>query len=179
LEKLNVVLIIVIIVLVGMLGTAFGYMFLTNNKNGNNITSNQTQGNETNITNQTGNKIPYSPEYITFSKAKSIAKSHAAKGVVTSDPILVKAKNGDAIYYSDYSYNGVIIGGIIINAKTGSILGIQQNIPNTTTTTNDNTNYDNNYDNTNSGYDNSNYDNSYDNSNNYQEPSQDNYSTSG
>jgi uncharacterized membrane protein YkoI len=178
-EKLNVVLIIVIIVLVGMLGTAFGYMFLTNNKNGNNSISNQTLGNETNITNQTGSKIPYSPEYITFSKAKSIAKSHAAKGVVTSDPILIKAKNGDAIYYSDYSYNGVIIGGIIINAKTGSILGIQQNIPTTTTTTDDNTNYDNNYDNSNSGYDDSNYDNSYDNSNNYQEPSQDNYNTSG
>ncbi len=144
-EKLNVVLIIAVIILVGILGTAFGYMFLTNNAN-NNTTSNQTLSN---ITNQTNSTIPYSPEYISFSKAKSIAKSEAAKGVVTSDPILIKAKNGDAVYYSTYSYNGNNIGGIIINAKTGAVLTNQQNIP--TTTTSDNTNYDNNNDNSNSG----------------------------
>jgi len=165
-DKLNAVLIIAVIILVGMLGTAFGYMFLTNNmnKNGNNTTLNQTNG--TNITNQTNSTIPYSSEYISFSKAKSIAKSDAGSGVVTSDPILIKAKNGDAVYYSTYTYNGANIGGIIINAKTGAVLSNQQNIP-TTTTTSDNTNYDNRYNNSNSGSDN--YDNNY-NDNYNQEP---------
>lgn len=163
-DKLNVVLIIAVIVLVGMLGTAFGYMFFTNNinKNGNNSTLNQT--NETNITNQTNNTIPYSSEYISFSKAKSIAKSDAGSGVVTSDPILVKAKNGDAVYYSTYTSNGANIGGIIINAKTGAVLSNQQNIP--TTTQSDNTNYDNSYGNSNSGS------NNYNDNNYNQEPDQ-------
>ncbi|MBZ2165470.1 PepSY domain-containing protein [Methanobacterium spitsbergense] len=139
-DKLNVVLIIAVIILVGMLGAAFGYMFLTNmNKTGNNSTLNQTNG--TNVTNST---IPYTSEYISFSKAKSIAKSDAGKGVVTSDPILVKAKNGDAVYYSTYTYNGANIGGIIINAKTGAVLSNQQNIP--TDTQNNNYNNNKNYD---------------------------------
>ena len=126
-EKLNIVLIAVVIILIGALGVSFGYMFFEKS----NTTSNQTPMNITNVTNQT---IPYSSEYITFSKAKSIAKSYAATGVVTSDPILVKAQNGDAIYYSTYSYNGVVIGGIILNAKTGAVLANQQNIPSQTNT---------------------------------------------
>lgn len=135
-EKMNVILIITVIILVGMLSVAFGYMFLNNN----NSTLNQTPANVTNQTN--GSSIPYSPEYITFNKAKSIAKSEAARGVVTSDPILVKAKNGNAVYYSTYTYNGANIGGIIINAKTGAVISNQQNIP--TTPSNDN-NYNNDY----------------------------------
>jgi hypothetical protein len=155
-EKMNAILIIIVIILVGMLSVAFGYMFLTNN----NSTLNQTPANVTNITNQTnGTTIPYSPEYITFNKAKSIAKSEAASGVVTSDPILVKDKNGNAVYYSTYTYNGAYIGVIIINAKTGAVISNQQNIP--TTPSNDNS-YDNNYDNG--------YDNNYNNDNYYQEP---------
>jgi uncharacterized membrane protein YkoI len=162
-DKLNAVLIIAVIILVGLLGTAFGYMFLASNmnKNSNNTTINQTNG--TNITNQTKSTIPYSSEYISFSKAKSIAKGEAARGVVTSDPILIKAKNGDAVYYSTYTYNGANIGGIFINAKTGAVLTNQQNIP--TNTASDNTNYDNNYDNSNSGS--NNYNDNYN-----QEPDQ-------
>lgn len=138
-DKMNGILIVVVIILVGMLSVAFGYMFLTKNNN----TSNQTPTNVTNVTNQTtGSTIPYSPEYITFNKAKSIAKSEAGSGVVTSDPILVKAKNGDAIYYSTYTYNGANIGGIIINAKTGAVISNQQYIP--TTPSNDNS-YNNGY----------------------------------
>ena len=107
-NKMNMILIIVVIVLVGMLSAAFGYMFLTKN---NDATLNQTPVNVTNITNQTTNsKIPYSSEYITFTKAKSIAKGYAGSGVITSDPILVKAKNGNAVYYSDYTYNGENMG---------------------------------------------------------------------
>ena len=129
-EKLNLALIVVVIILIGALGVSFGYMFFAKN----NTTSNQTPMNITNVTNVTNQTIPYSSEYITFSKAKSIAKSYAATGVVTSDPILVKAKNGDAVYYSTYTYNGVVIGGIIINAKTGAVLANQQNIPAQTNT---------------------------------------------
>ena len=88
-DKLNGVLIITVIILVGLLGTAFGYVVLNKNTN-NNTVVNQTPSNDTNITNQTsGNSIPYSPEYISFAKAKSIAKGEAGKGVVTSDPILI------------------------------------------------------------------------------------------
>jgi hypothetical protein len=154
-EKMNVILIIVVIVLVGMLSAAFGYMFLTKN---NNTTLNQTPVNVTNITNQTtNNTIPYSSEYITFTKAKSIAKSYAGSGVVTSDPILVKAKNGNAVYYSDYTYNGENIGGIIINAKTGAVISNEQYIPTTpTTSTTPSDNY-------NSPSDDSNYNDNYDN----------------
>lgn len=152
-DKMNFILIIVVIVLVGMLSAAFGYMFLTKN---NNSTLNQNAVNVTNITNQTTNStIPYSSEYITFTKAKSIAKSYAGSGVVTSDPILVKAKNGDAVYYSDYTYNGENIGGIIINAKTGAVISNEQYIPTnptTSTTPSDNSpsddnNYNDNYNN--------------------------------
>ena len=142
-DKLNVVLIIAVIILVGMLGAAFGYMFLAKN---NNDTLNQTSANVTNATNQTnGTTIPYSPEYISFTKAKSIAKGEAAKGVVSSDPILIKAKNGDAVYYSTYSYNGNNIGSIIINAKTGSVLSNQQNIPSTYDNNNENNYNDDSY----------------------------------
>jgi len=129
-EKLNVALIVTVIILVGALGVASGYMFFVKN----NTTSNQTPMNTTNNTNVTNQTIPYSSEYITFSKARSIAKSYAATGVATSDPILVKAQNGDAVYYSTYTFNGAVIGGIIINAKTGKVLAIQQNVPEQTTT---------------------------------------------
>ena len=129
-EKLNVALIVTVIILVGALGVASGYMFFVKN----NTTSNQTPMNITNNTNVTNQTIPYSSEYITFSKARSIAKSYAATGVATSDPILVKAQNGDAVYYSTYTFDGATIGGIIINAKTGKVLAIQQNVPEQTTT---------------------------------------------
>ena len=129
-EKLNVALIVTVIILVGALGVASGYMFFGKN----NTTSNQTPMNTTNNTTVTNQTIPYSSEYITFSKARSIAKSYAATGVATSDPILVKAQNGDAVYYSTYTFNGAVIGGIIINAKTGKVLAIQQNVPEKTTT---------------------------------------------
>jgi hypothetical protein len=140
-EKLNVALIVVVIILIGALGVSFGYMFFVKN----NTTSNQTPMNITNITNVTNQTIPYSSEYITFSKAKSIAKSYAATGVVTSDPVLVKAKNGDAVYYSTYTYNGVAIGGVIINAKTGTVLVNQQDIPTQTNAQTTYTDTGNNY----------------------------------
>jgi hypothetical protein len=153
-DKMNLILIIVVIVLVGMLSAAFGYMFLTKD----NSASNQTPVNVTNITNQTtNNTIPYSSEYITFTKAKSIAKSYAGNGVVTSDPILVKAKNGNAVYYSNYMYNGENIGGIIINAKTGAVISNEQYIPTTTTD-----NYNSPSDDYNSPSNDNNYDNNYD-----------------
>ena len=141
-----------------------------------------------NQTLQNGTSIPYSSEYITFSKAKSLAKSHASKGVTVSDPILIKDKTGQAVYICNYYYKGSIVGGIILNAKTGAVIYKELNIPsnlNTDTSSNNNYYYDDqsidnsndqnsedgyNYDNQNTNYDsndqtyddNSNYDNSYD-----------------
>ena len=132
-NKTNGILIIIVVILIGILGVAFGYMVMPKN---NNTTSNQTPTNITNLTNVTNQTIPYSSEYITFSKARSIAKNYAATGVATSDPILVKAQNGDAVHYSTYTYNGAVIGGIIINAKTGKVLEIEQNVPVQTNTQN-------------------------------------------
>ena len=158
--NMKTVLIIVIIILIGSLSFAFGYMYLSEPKNSNN-TINQTSINQTV---QNGTTIPYSSEYITFNKAKSIAKNNAAKGVTVSDPILIKDKAGRAIYVIYYSYDGYSVGGIIINAKTGAVLYRELNIPSVSNTDTSN-NYDQNYDN--SYYDNSNYDNSnYDDSNN-------------
>jgi hypothetical protein len=144
---MKIVLIIVVLILVGLLSVSFGYIFLPKN---NNNSLNQTN-NTTNFTNQTnGTSIPYSPEYITFSKAKSIAKEYAGKGVVTSDPILIKDKNGNAIYICNYLYNGSPIGGIIINAKTGEVLTNVQKIP---TTTPSNSNNEDTYENNDENYD--------------------------
>jgi hypothetical protein len=138
-DKIKGVLLFVVVVLVCLLGVSFGYIL--NPKNSN--TSLNPVNNSSNITNQTnGTPIPYSSEYLSFNKAKSIAKDYAGKGVVTSDPILLKDKNGNAIYYCDYIYNGVKIGGIIINAKTGEVLWNIQNIP-ATTNNNYNTDYSN------------------------------------
>ena len=69
-EKLNEALIVVVIILIGALGVSFGYMFFVKN----NTTSNQTPMNITNITNVTNQTIPYSSEYITFSKAEINSK---------------------------------------------------------------------------------------------------------
>jgi hypothetical protein len=176
--KKNTVLIVVIIILAGTLSFAFGYMYLSTPKTANN-TVNVTTINQTM---QNGTTIPYSSEYISFSKAKSIAKSKASKGVTVSDPILIKDKTGQAVYICNYYYQGSVVGGIILNAKNGAVIYRELNIPsnmNTDTSTtsdynynNQNTNYndDSNYDNSNtdnSNYDNSNYDDSnYDDSNN-------------
>jgi hypothetical protein len=180
--KRNTLLIIVVIILAGTLSFAFGYMYISAPKadanNGTNVTTiNQTM--------QNGTVIPYSSEYISFDKAKAIAKSKASKGVSVSDPILMKNHEGQAIYICNYYYNGQIVGGIILNAKTGAVLYRELYIPSSTpaTTTdqytnqnyNDNSNYDNNYDgsNYNDNYDNSNdnydsnYDDSSDDNNNY------------
>jgi hypothetical protein len=164
--KKNTVLIIVIIILAGTLSFAFGYMYLSTPKAANN-TANVTTINQTM---QNGTSIPYSSEYITFSKAKSIAKSEASKGVTVSDPILIKDKNGQAIYICNYYYKGSVVGGIVLNAKNGAVIYRELNIPsnlNTDTSNTNNYNYNDqntNY-NDNSNYDNSDYDNSYDDSN--------------
>jgi hypothetical protein len=169
--KKNTVLIVVIIILAGTLSFAFGYMYLSTPKAAN-TTANVTTINQTM---QNGTTIPYSSEYITFTKAKSIAKSDASKGVTVSDPILIKDKNGQAVYVCNYYYKGSVVGGIIINAKNGAVIYKELNIPtnlNTdTSNTNNynyndqNTNYNDNSDYDNSNYDDSNYDNNYDNSN--------------
>jgi hypothetical protein len=186
--KRNTLLIIVVIILAGTLSFAFGYMYISAPKaaadNGTNVTTiNQTM--------QNGTVIPYSSEYITFDKAKAIAKSKASKGVSVGEPILMKNHEGQAIYICDYYYNGQIVGGIILNAKTGAVLYRELYIPSSTpaTTTdistnqnyNDNSNYDtndgsnynDNYDNSNDNYDN-NYDDSSDDNNNYDDYSSDN-----
>ena len=163
------VLIIVIIILISSLGIAFGYMYISGQKNSVSPV-NQTALNQTV---QNGTSIAYSSEYITFDKAKSIAKSKVGKGVVVGDPILIKDKSGKAIYVVYYSYNGYYAGGIIINAKTGAILYRELNIPSEytdTTNNNDQNYYDTNYDNY---YDNSNYDNSDYNDQNYDDTNYD------
>ncbi|WP_048650813.1 hypothetical protein [Methanobacterium lacus] len=171
--KRNTLLIIVIIILAGTLSFAFGYMYISAPKAAANNSANITTINQTM---QNGTAIPYSSEYISFDKAKSIAKSKASKGVSVSDPILMKNHDGQAIYICNYYYNGQIVGGIILNAKTGAVIYRELNLPtNTTTTTtdqynnqnyNDNSNYNNddNYDNSNYNYDdsNDNYDDSSD-----------------
>lgn len=170
--KRNTLLIIVIIILVGTLSFAFGYMYVTAPKATTNNTSNVTTINQTM---QNGTTIPYSSEYITFDKAKSIAKSHASKGVTVSDPVLMKNQAGQAIYICTYYYDNQVVGGIILDAKTGSVIYRELILPSTTTTQstssdqynnqnyNDNSNY-----NSNDNYnDNSNYDNSQDSDNDY------------
>ena len=170
--KRNTLLIIVIIILAGTLSFAFGYMYISAHKAAANNSANITTINQTM---QNGTAIPYSSEYISFDKAKSIAKSKASKGVSVSDPILMKNHDGQAIYICNYYYNGQIVGGIILNAKTGAVIYRELNLPtNTTTTTttdqyknqnyNDNSKY--NYDNSKYNYDdsNDNYDDNYDDS---------------
>jgi hypothetical protein len=153
--KRNTVLIIAIIVLIGSLSFVTGYMYLSGPKNQKNPV-NVTPLNET-VTN--GTQIPYSSEYITFNKAKSIAKSKASKGVIVSDPILIKDKTGEAVYICYYSYNGNSVGGIILNAKTGAVIYRSLNMPaDVTDASND---YYNNQESTDNSYDNQ--DNSYEN----------------
>jgi hypothetical protein len=132
-SNLTKALIVGVIVLVGLLGVLGGYTYFLGSKNPDPpVTINQTVNNST--------SIPYSSEYITFDKAKSIAIQNAAQGVSVSDPILMKNSNGQAIYLCYYYYNGQMIGGIIINAKTGDILYKEQNLPPNNNNTNSNNN---------------------------------------
>ncbi len=178
--KRNTLLIIVIIILAGTLSFAFGYMYISAPKAAANNSANITTINQTM---QNGTAIPYSSEYISFDKAKSIAKSKASKGVSVSDPVLMKNQAGQAIYICNYYYNGQIVGGIILNAKTGAVIYRELSLPtNTTTTTSDQYNNQNNNDNSNYYYDNNyddsnyNYDDNYDDSNdNYDDSSNDDY----
>lgn len=170
--KKNTLLIIVIIILAGTLSFAFGYMYISAPKAANN-TSNVTTINQTM---QNSTAIPYSSEYISFNKAKSIAKSKAAKGVTVSDPVLMKNQEGQAIYICSYYYNGEVVGGIILNAKTGAVLYRELILPsNITTTTTSADQYNQNY-NDNSNYNNDNYDDSNDNYNdNYDDSNNNDY----
>lgn len=119
-ETTTKALIIVVIVVIGLLGVVGGYTYF----------SAQTPvNNSINQTIQNGTTIPYSSEYITFDKAKSIAVQNAAQSVSVSDPILMKDRNGLAVYVCYYYYNGKSVGGIIINAKTGDIIYKEQNLP--------------------------------------------------
>jgi len=130
-------LIVVVAVLVLGIGVVYG-MYMMNN---------QIPANNSTVLNQTiqnGTNIPYSSDYITFDKAKSIAIQNAATGVSVSEPILMKNKEGQAIYVCYYYYKGYSIGGIIINAKTGDIIYKEQNLPsNYNQQTNTNNNYQN------------------------------------
>jgi hypothetical protein len=166
--KRNTVLIIAIIVLIGSLSFVTGYMYISGAKNQQNPV-NVTPLNET-VTN--GTQIPYSSEYITFNKAKSIAKSKASKGVIVSDPILIKDKSGEAVYICYYSYNGNSVGGIILNAKTGAVIYRSLDIPADVTEPSNDYYYtqdsttDNSYDNQDNSYDNG-YDDYSDTSDDY------------
>lgn len=176
--KRNTLLIIVIIILAGTLSFAFGYMYISAPKTAANNSTNITTINQTM---QNGTSIPYSSEYISFDKAKSIAKSKASKGVSVSDPVLMKNHDGQAIYVSYYYYNGQVVGGIILNAKTGAVIYRELILPsNTTSTTTDQYTNQNYNDNSNYNYDddsNYNYDDSNDNYNdNYDDSNDDSYS---
>lgn len=162
--KKNTVLIIAIIILVGTLSFVVGYMYLSGPNNQQNPV-NVTPLNDT-VTN--GTQIPYSSEYITFSKAKSIAKNYASNGVTVSDPILIKDKSGQAVYICSYMYNGNSVGGIILNAKTGAVIYKELSIPsNMNTDTSNDYNYDYQDTNTDNNYNDQNNDYSDDNSDDY------------
>ena len=127
----NISIILIVLVIGGFISFAVGYLFLGGSEtpdinNSTNMTVNDTVKN--------GTKISYSSEYITFSKAKSIAKSNGQSGVTVSDPILLKDAEGKAIYICYYYYNGSSVGGIIIDAKTGKVLYKELDIPKNTET---------------------------------------------
>jgi hypothetical protein len=144
-ENLNKILILVIVVLVAMLGVFAGYTyFSTPSNNQTPVTINQSLENGTNIT--------WSPEFISFDQAKNIAVQNAESGVKVSDPILMKNQEGVAIYVCYYYYNGYMIGGIIIDAKTGNILYKEQNKPNNSNNSQNNNNQNNQNNNNNGGY---------------------------
>lgn len=89
--------------------------------------------------------------------------------MTVGDPILIKNQEGQAVYICNYYYNGAVVGGIILNAKTGAVIYRELYIPsnlNTDTSSNNNDYYtDQNYnDNSNDNYDtnNDNYDDSSD-----------------
>jgi len=102
-DKLKI-LIPVIIVIVGAGSFGLGYMFFGGSQEPQNIKVKQI-----NETLETGTSIPYSSEYISFSDAMSIAQQNAASGVSVSDPVLIKARNGRAVYVSSYYYNQYIV----------------------------------------------------------------------
>lgn len=143
------VLLVAVIVLVALLSFAVGYNFFNNPKN---------QTMQMNDTIKNGTNIPYSSEYITFDKVKSIALQNAAAGVLVSEPTLLKNEAGQAIYVCYYYYQGRQIGGIIIDAKTGDVLYKEHNLPsnynqnNNNNQNNGNTNNNNNNNNNGGGY---------------------------
>ena len=120
--SLNKTLVLVIIVLSSILAVYAGYNYFSND--------NQNQTPQILNKTQNANNITWTPEYISFDKAKSIAIEHAAPDVTVSDPILMKNEKGTAIYVCYYYYEGYMVGGIIIDAKTGNIIYKEQNIPN-------------------------------------------------
>ncbi|GAB4313198.1 MAG: hypothetical protein Kow0019_12510 [Methanobacteriaceae archaeon] len=130
----NTIIIIAILLLGGLSSFAFGYLFLGDNNppetnNSTNFTVNDTLKN--------GTKIEYRSEFITFSKAKSIAKNNAQSGVTVSEPILIKDADGRAVYVCYYYYKGESVGGIIIDARTGEVLYKELYIPRNTDTRNE------------------------------------------
>ncbi|MDI6644228.1 MAG: PepSY domain-containing protein [Methanobacteriaceae archaeon] len=134
----NYVIIISILLLGGLTSFAFGYLFLAeNNSPKHNNTSNLT----VNDTIKNGTQIEYSSEYITFSRAKSIAKNNAQSGVTVSDPILIKDAEGRAVYVCYYYYKGNNVGGIIIDARTGKVLYKEIYIPSSTYSSDDDYTY--------------------------------------
>lgn len=139
LSNLTKGLILVIIILTGLLAVFAGYNYFSDdNQNQTPSVLNETTQNSTNIT--------WTPEYISFDKAKSIAIKNAAKGVTVSDPVLMENKNGQAIYVCYYYYDGYMVGGIIINAKTGGIIYKEQNIPSNSYQQTDTNYYNENHD---------------------------------
>lgn len=149
-EKLNKILILVIVVLTAMLGVFAGYSYFSAPSiNQTPVTINQSLENVTNIT--------WTPEFISFDQAKNIAVKNAESGVKVSDPVLMKNQEGVAIYVCYYYYNGYMIGGIIIDARTGNIIYKEQNKPKTNENSQSNNNNNNNNQNNQNDYSNDNY----------------------
>lgn len=119
-DKTKIILLVSALLILGLVSSVVGYAFLGDKSN---------PSQEVNETLSQGTPLEYSAEYISFDKAKSIAVSNNAKGVSTSDPILIKDKEGRAVYICTYSYDGDVIGGIIINAKNGEVLYHELNLP--------------------------------------------------
>ncbi len=137
-SNLTKALILVIIVLTGLVAV-FGYTYFSGqNQNQTPSVLNNTTENSTNIT--------WTPEYISFDKAKSIAIKNAAPEVTVSDPILLKNQHGVAIYVCYYYYDSYPVGGIIINAKTGEVIYKEQNLPSESYQQTDTSYYDENND---------------------------------
>jgi uncharacterized membrane protein YkoI len=119
-SKNKIILLVSALLILGLISSVVGYAFLGDKSN---------PSQKVNETLSQGTPLEYSSEYVSFDKAKSIAVSNSAKGVSTSDPILIKDKQGRAVYICTYSYDGDVIGGIIINAKNGAVIYHELNLP--------------------------------------------------